>query len=450
MTDEAVSTSPPAEWPVVKPLHLVIIGLSAAVVALVLALLPGVWIPLRVLILAAGILAAGVAVALQPREPLVLAGAALVALLSAWGMDGSQIQFWVRGLPQVAPGSDDYPDWDGARLVMYLLTTLALVALFLIQLPLILGKAFRLWQNTFTSQRPADLEAAEERGRTVGWVAARALVCLLAVLHFVGIGCAVLAVPAPNATSAWLPSHLWVRYQPYLQFIYLNNAYKFYSPEPGPPTLIWFHVEYDDGSARWVYLPTREDDSKDPLAVEFTRRLSLGNAADQVQVGFGIPEMVRQRRLVATDFPKHPEMPLEMQYRMPNDTSQRYIAEFARHVAMSYPHNNPDVPVTGVKVYLVIHNMLLPPQMASNLSPTEKWTYRPYFMGEFTKEGVLIDPDDPMLYWLIPRFAWPRGLPMNPLAPPPQELNYLESTDFDVIDLLDKHAQTKPQKRNRQ
>jgi hypothetical protein len=447
MTDEAVSASAGAEWPVVKPVHLVIVGLSAAALALVLALVPGLWVPLRVIILAVGILAAGVAVSLQPKEPRVLAGAALVALISAWGMDGSQIQLWVRGLPQIAPGSDDYPDWDGARLLMYLLVALALAALFLTNLPQIMGQAFRVWHNTLKSQRPAELEAAQERGRKAGWVAARAIVSLLAVLHFVGISCAVMALPAGNREAAWLPSQLWVRYQPYLQFMYLNNAYKFYSPEPGPPTLLWFHVEYDDGSARWVYLPTRETDAKDPLAVEFTRRLSLGNSADQVQFVPGIPEAIRQRRLTAIDIPKHPEMPLDLQYRLPNETSQRYIAEFARHVAQSYPHDKRDISVTGVKVYVVIHNMLEPPMMARQIEPTEKWTYRPYYMGEFTSKGELKDPDDPLLYWLIPRFAWPRGVPFNPLNDTPPGSFSLESGDYIVMDFLDKHAKMKTKRR---
>jgi hypothetical protein len=334
-------------------------------------------------------------------------------------------------------------------LLMYLLAIIALAAIFLIRLPEIMGKAFRIWQHTFISQRPAALEAADDRGRTTGWVLARAIVSVLAVLHFVGIVCAVLSVPAGNRESAWLPSLVWSRYQPYLQFMYLNNAYKFYSPEPGPPTLLWFHVEYADGSSRWVYLPTRDQDTKDPLAVEFTRRLSLGNAADQVQSIGGIPEAIRQARVAAGNIPKHPELPLDMQYRLPNDSSQRLISEFAQHVARAYPHDRAGIDVSGVKVYVVIHMMLEPPQMASQLSPADKWTYRPFFMGEFTKDGVLKDPDDPLLYWLIPRFAWPRGMPQpNPLAPPPPGLSSPETFDFIVLDYLEEHAKTKSRKRS--
>src|SRR5262245_25056672 len=118
MADEAVPATSPPEWPV-KPRHLLLFALAAAGLGVVLAFPTGMWVPLRILVLSAGILAAGVTVTLRPKEPLVLAGAALVALLSAWGMDGSQIQLWVRGLPDVPPGSDAYPDWDSARLVMH-------------------------------------------------------------------------------------------------------------------------------------------------------------------------------------------------------------------------------------------------------------------------------------------------------------------------------------------
>jgi hypothetical protein len=71
----------------------------------------------------------------------------------------------------------------------------------------------------------------------------RFLVSVLILFHFGGIATAVMATqPGP-----WLASYLWERvYQPYLEFMYLQNAYRFYSPEPDPATLLWFFVEYED------------------------------------------------------------------------------------------------------------------------------------------------------------------------------------------------------------
>jgi hypothetical protein len=100
------------------------------------------------------------------------------------------------------------------------------------------------------------------------------------------------------------------------------------------------------------------------------------------------------------------------------------IAMYARRVALEAKGKRPDQPVTGVKVYRVIHEILLPQDMGKGASPTDETTYRPFFMGEFhwtekkdpqTGKPVIDpqtgapeaawemkNPDDPLLYWWIP------------------------------------------------
>ena len=87
----------------------------------------------------------------------------------------------------------------------------------------------------------------------------RIAVSVLVVLHFGGILTAVTSVGLSNGTAPWVPITLWSRvYRPYLSFMYLNNAYHFYSPEPGPPTLVWFLVEFDGKAPpRWLKLVNR-------------------------------------------------------------------------------------------------------------------------------------------------------------------------------------------------
>ena len=42
------------------------------------------------------------------------------------------------------------------------------------------------------------------------------------------------AITSPPATP-WLTTQTWVRlFRPHLEFCYVNNAYQFYSPQPGP------------------------------------------------------------------------------------------------------------------------------------------------------------------------------------------------------------------------
>src|SRR5262249_52776626 len=56
---------------------------------------------------------------------------------------------------------------------------------------------------------------------------ARAGISLVLVFHLVGIVTAVTSVPPPGGPAPWLVTQLWTRcYRPYLQFLYLNNAYR--------------------------------------------------------------------------------------------------------------------------------------------------------------------------------------------------------------------------------
>ena len=84
----------------------------------------------------------------------------------------------------------------------------------------------------------------------------RLLLVFLFAVHFTGICTAGLSAPP----SPWLVQQLWVRiYRPYLEFVYLTNAYHFYAPEPGPSSYLWFRIIYttDNGQevGRWEKIP---------------------------------------------------------------------------------------------------------------------------------------------------------------------------------------------------
>jgi hypothetical protein len=69
----------------------------------------------------------------------------------------------------------------------------------------------------------------------------------LAVFHFVGIFTVVtmLPPPVPRGSAPFLANKAWMHvYRYYLETIFMHNAYHFYSPEPGPPTLLWFKLNY--------------------------------------------------------------------------------------------------------------------------------------------------------------------------------------------------------------
>jgi hypothetical protein len=94
-------------------------------------------------------------------------------------------------------------------------------------------------------------------------------------------------------------------------------------------------------------------------------------------------------------------------------------------VARTYKHQEkPELEVTGVKVYKVIHRIIPPQFLQYGVAPDDPELYLPYFLGEFDKDGVMkpyhnkvtlmmpdettVDfPRDPMLYWLVPRIRPP-------------------------------------------
>src|SRR5262249_14128695 len=102
-------------------------------------------------------------------------------------------------------------------------------------------------------------------------IARKLVVSLLILLHFGNILVSVTSVRPRNGRAPWLSVQLWSYfYRPYASFMYLNNAYHFYSPEPGPPTLLWFFVRYSDDSGRWIKLPSRKDS---PVPMHYQRQL---------------------------------------------------------------------------------------------------------------------------------------------------------------------------------
>jgi hypothetical protein len=294
------------------------------------------------------LIATGIGIAIRPQSPAVLGTATLAGLIGLVAME-----------------------WDSARLMIGLLTSVAGLATLLMLCPSVVR---------------------------------RVVVSLIILFHFGGILTAVTSVPP----RPWLSLWAWVHaYRPYLEFMYLNNAYHFYAPEPGPATLVWFYVKYEDGSAQWFKIPRREDHA---LAVEYQRRLSLTESVNQVSMPGDIPQVLfqakQERRLLAGNRDAiiyHPEMDWRMQYREPNLFSKKMLEAYARHVARTTPHPmDKSIDVKSVKIYRVVHWIPSAKEIADGKDPEDPTLYLPYYQGEFSPDGHLLNPNDPYLYWLIP------------------------------------------------
>lgn len=258
----------------------------------------------------------------------------------------------------------------------------------------------------------------------------------LFLLHYGGIFTATTwPEPAP-----WLTNQSAQRlYMPYFKFMYLSNAYHFYSPEPGPASLIFGLVTYELDEidpktnkhkieSAWIDLPNRTTQYKDPLGMTYQRRLSITELVATSQpsnftlVNFEKNDSAsrRQKASLNLDDPGSriplqdlPSDSVASQYRVPSVHITRYLLpSYARHIAAEY--STPARRVISVKLVRVEHRVIPPGQFLDRYDPDSKLkiadgdspynptTYRPYYLGEYNAAGELVNPTDPMLYWLLP------------------------------------------------
>jgi hypothetical protein len=314
-----------------------------------------------------GMLITGIAVARRPKDSIVLAIAWATAVLALFGTN---------------------PEWDAIRVMMGVMAAVAAVAAGLLLLPQ-------------TAQRVA--------------------ISLVVLYHFCGI---LSAITSPHPMP-WLTAQLWARlFRPWLEFCYVNNAYQFYSPQPGPAQVLWFCITDEDDNKQWLKIPRRAE-KLDPLGVEYFRRLSLTERANQnVPTPLGPPpEMLRAREEYAPLIPMHPELLALQQFRMPNEHARQILSSYARHVADDYAAKG--VKVKAIKVYLTQHRMLGQKEFAEGMHPFDPTTYVPFFVGEFDAQGNLTDPNDPMLYWIVPIIRGQNHKPGPPGSPGQDIRNYV-------------------------
>lgn len=281
------------------------------------------------------------------------------------------------------------------------------------------------------------------------------LILLGVAYHFAGI---LSAITSPPPTP-WLTDQYWKRVaRPYLQFAYMNNAYQFYSPDPGPACELWICIEYrplrpgedpnapvdasefkelelgDDPETQrdceWHYIPKRDVDYKDPLGLSFYRRLSVTeNVAQYVPPGH-VPLRAEQEKVAArraqfarTDFIPRTYPDDNLERRVPNELVVRQVLpSYVRHLA--HTHVKPDKAIKSIRVYRTLHMIATLAEFrgydtmarrdVTPKSPYHPSLYMPYFQGKFARDGRLIDPTDPMLYWLVPIAPVPgREVPLD-------------------------------------
>lgn len=398
---------PPKPWPVMG------IGLGFTLIGLALSAFGDGAAGFRFVCLLAGLITAGAAVSLRLKtvgqafeerveSAGVLAVAAFTALLTYLGTDKS---------------------WDSLQMVLVVLVLVSLLGVVLVLLP-----------------TPARLLVAG----------------VLILIHFGGMITAATAINPPGNSAPWVSEVLHQDvYRPYLEFMYLNNAYHFYSPEPGPPALVWFHIKYKDGRVKWFKIPNRD---KDPLSIHHTRLLSITESTcgtyPQAPEDYAHRTEIEQDRQawgrvyhIPTEDQNYIPMTINMQYQEAEPYAVEMIESYVRHVADEFPWlGDANNPVESIKVYRFRQTIISPLAMADNRSPLDKSLFVGYYEGEYDATGKMlhtedrldptthkqVDSKDRFRYWYMPIYYRRRdNQPMTPDTKPEDEV---------LEDCLTRHA----------
>ncbi len=383
----------------------------------------------------------GARVALATFTGLV-AGAATVLLLMQWNDDAglpwqfsSVLIFWLLTAPWCAAltaclagarGGEVSPRIEGSALVL-----LAGVVCFLTCWALYLGPdregEWDSMRNLFAGLTLAALVVSPVVAARQGL--RRALVSVLILLHFGGILTAIMSTPP----GPWVFSYLGTRvYQPYLQFMWLSNAYRFYVPQPTPTSQVWFRAEYldADGSklVRWLKLPDLIDEETPdyPLRLQYQRRLALTHnvggsepplqpeknrlamqnrewqARERDPLGPPLGAPAPPPLVIGRPIPFQPDMAATQQYMPPDANTRLLVSSYARYVLRERWPEYPNARPQAVKVYRALHRIVDPGPLGHGVDPRAPYLYVPVYLGEYDPAGNLLDERDPLLYWVVP------------------------------------------------
>jgi hypothetical protein len=212
-------------------------------------------------------------------------------------------------------------------------------------------------------------------GQTKWYV--KLIISLIILFHLSAIITHVIAGGGPfvmKQISSW--------YRPYLKTMWMDNAYRFYAPDPGSTEVLWYKLQYEDGSTRWTQVPRREDFY---LRMPFQRTMSIALLGSM---------MIEKEPVNPKDDSASVASVLvnnQMTYRtILNPQGEIYFRSYARHIGhKEHLHPATGSPLVSMDCYLVHYNIRTPYQMRTNINMYDPRILDIQFMATFSVDGTM-------------------------------------------------------------
>lgn len=203
------------------------------------------------------------------------------------------------------------------------------------------------------------------------------IISLIILFHLSAILTHVIAGGGPfvmKQISSW--------YRPYLKTMWMDNAYRFYAPDPGSTEVLWYKLQYEDGSTRWTQVPRREDFI---LRMPFQRHMSLALLGSMMIESEPVSPK-EDSASVASVLVNN-----QMTYRtILSPQGEIYFRSYARHIGHREPvHPATGSPLVSMDCYLVHYHIRSPYQMRVNMHMYDPRLLDVQLIATFSVDGTM-------------------------------------------------------------
>lgn len=203
------------------------------------------------------------------------------------------------------------------------------------------------------------------------------IVSLVVLFHFSAIFSHVLSGGGPMAMRQ-VASY----YRPYLKTMWLDNGYRFYAPDPGPTEVIWYKLQYDDGSTHWTQVPRREDFN---LRMPFQRHMSIALLASMMNELEPVKPKEDAASVASVLINNTPTLRTVL-----TPVGEVFFRSYARHLGRVFRENaKTNAKLVSMECYFVRYLIRGPYQMRMNWDMYDPRLLKIDFIATFTPDGII-------------------------------------------------------------